>query len=325
MIRDESTSAPLPDPPRPDSNAWPSLPLDTWQDTLDTLHMWTQVVGKTRLALAPMVNHWWQVPLYLSARGLTTSRIPHGTRGFEVELDFLDHRLVVDTDDGARWAMPLEPRSVADFYGEYVAGLRALGLEVPIWPVPVEVEVAIPFSEDDRHHSYHPEAANRFWRALAQADRVLHQFRGRFLGKCSPVHFFWGSFDLACTRFSGRVAPEHPGGIPNLADRVAREAYSHECISAGWWPGTRGSSVAEPAFYAYIYPEPPGAADAPVRPADARYDDALREWVLPYERVRTADDPDREALEFFQSTYDAAADLGAWDRDRLERASTDGS
>jgi hypothetical protein len=299
---------------------WPALPLADWRDTCDTLHMWTQIVGKTRLALAPMVNHWWHVTLYVSARGLTTSRMPYGDRGFEVAFDFLAHVLTVDTDDGRRWSMELRPQSVARFYREYMAGLRSLGLDVRIWPHPVEVREAIPFPDDDRHASYDPEAAQRFWRALAQADRVLHEFRGRFLGKCSPVHFFWGSFDHACTRFSGRGAPSHPGGIPNLADRISREAYSHECMSVGWWPGTSETSVPDAAFYAYAYPEPTGYAEARIEPGDARYDQGFRLWVLPYDAVRTATDPDATVLAFLQSRYEAAADLGGWDRAALERA-----
>ncbi|MGH7501794.1 MAG: DUF5996 family protein [Longimicrobiales bacterium] len=298
---------------------WPALPLEDWRDTCETLHMWTQIVGKTRLSLAPMVNHWWQVPLYVSARGLTTSRIPHDEHGFEIEFDLVGHELTIAADDGARWSMKLEPRSVANFYDEYMAGLHGLGLDVRIWPHPVEVQEPIPFPEDETHQSYDAAAANRFWRALAQADRVLHEFRGRFIGKCSPVHFFWGGFDLACTRFSGRPAPVHPGGIPNLGDWVTRESYSHECISAGWWPGTAGGPVPEPAFYAYAYPEPAGFPEAPIRPASGKYDMTLREWVLPYDAARMSADPDTAVLDFLQSTYDAAANLGGWGRQTLER------
>ncbi len=306
--------------PAPGGEAWPPLPLEPWEDTRATLHMWTQVVGKTRLALAPMENHWWQVPLYVSARGLTTSRVPHGHGGFEVRFDFIAHELVVETDQGGRWSTGLAPRTVADFYREYLEGLGSLGIDVPLWPHPVEVERAIPFPEDDEHRAYDPDAAYRCWRALAQADRLLHAFRSGFLGKCSPVHFFWGSFDLACTRFSGRRAPEHPGGFPNLADWVTREAYSHECISAGWWPGSAGGPVAEPAFYAYAYPEPEGCARAPIRPASARYDADLHEWILPYAAVREAEDPDVLVTAFLESTYGAAADLGGWPRGALERS-----
>ncbi len=301
------------------SSAWPPLGLESWRGTFETLHMWSQIVGKTRLALAPGVNHWWHVPLYVSARGLTTTRVPYGEAGFEVEFDFTTHHLSIVTDRGVQWSTALRSRSVADFYHEYMAGLRTLGIEVDIWPRPVEVVEAIPFDQDEVHGTYDPEAAERFHGALAQADRVLHRFRGAFLGKCSPVHFFWGSFDLACTRFSGRPAPAHPGGIPNLADWVAREAYSHECISAGWWPGTSGSAVSEPAFYAYAYPEPAGCPEAPIQPAAGRYEWALREWILPYESVRQAEDPDDDAMAFFQSTYSAAAELGGWSRDVLER------
>ena len=304
---------------RPNST-WPALPLAEWNDTRDTLHMWTQIVGKTRLALAPMVNHWWQVPLYVSARGLTTSRIPYGTSGFSVELDFVEHSLQVQRDDGRSFAMALAPRSVADFYDKYMSGLRSVGIDVRFWPVPVEIADPIRFTNDETHGSYDRDAAHDFWRALAQAARVLEIFRGRFIGKSSPVHFFWGSFDLACTRFNGARAPEHPGGVPGLADWVTREAYSHACISAGWWPGAIGSPVAEPVFYAYAYPEPAGCPTAPIRPEAGYYHSVMHEWILPYEALRSASDPDAVALEFFQSTYEAAATLGEWDRAALERA-----
>jgi hypothetical protein len=302
--------------------AWPALALAQWNDTRDTLHMWTQIVGKTRLALAPMVNHWWQVPLYVSARGLTTSRIPYGSAGFAVELDFIDHQLEILRDDGRAWSMELAPRSVADFYDRYMSGLRSLDLDVHIWPVPVEVADGIRFTDDEKHASYDARAAHDFWRALAQASRVLGIFRGRFVGKCSPVHFFWGSFDLACTRFNGARAPQHPGGVPGLPDWITREAYSHACISAGWWPGAIGSPVAEPVFYAYAYPEPVGCPTAKIRPNAGSYHDVMHEWILPYEAVRTAADPDSMALDFFQSTYDAAATLGDWDRMSLEHSET---
>ncbi len=297
------------------SDQWPALPLAEWQDTKDTLHLWTQIIGKTRLALAPMVNHWWQVPLYVSARGLTTSAMPAGRRILEVEFDLVDHVLAMRTNDDER-LMALAPRSVADFYAEYTSILRDLKLRVHIWPHPVEVEVAIPFPDDETHAAYDAEHATRFWRGLAQADRVLSAFRGRFIGKCSPVHFFWGSFDLACTRFSGRAAPPHPGGIPHLADRVTRESYSHECSSAGWWPG---GGAYDASFYSYAYPEPSGCPTAPILPAAGRYDTTLHEWVLPYEAVRASANPDAALLDFWQSTYDAAASLGAWDRAALER------
>ncbi len=301
------------------ADAWPTLPLAPWQDTRDTLHLWTQIVGKTRLALAPMVNHWWNVPLYVSARGLTTSRIPYRGASFAVEFDFIDHELTVQLEDGRDWRTALAPRSVADFYRDYVAGLRSLDIDVRIWPVPVELANAIPFAEDETHASYDAAAAHRFWRALGQANRLLEVFRGRFVGKSSPVHFFWGSFDLACTRFNGARAPAHPGGVPGLADWVTREAYSHTCISAGWWPGTVGSPVAEPAFYAYAFAEPTGCPTAPIRPEVAYYHGDIHEWILPYASVRTAVDRDRAVLDFFQSTYEAAATLGEWDRAALER------
>ncbi len=276
------------------------------------------MVGKTRLALAPMTNHWWQVTLYLTARGLTTSPMPRGERNLEIEFDFVDHVLAVCTGDGAYRTMPLAPRTVADFHREYRSLLRSLDLDVRIWPVPVEMPDAVPFASDVAHASYDADAAQRCFRALTQADRVLKEFRGRFLGKCSPVHFWWGAFDLSCTRFSGRRAPPHPGGVPNLADRVTREAYSHECISAGWWPG--GGVLREPAFYAYAYAEPAGLPDAAISPREAYYHRELREFILPYEAVRAAARPDEMVLAFFQSTYDAAADLLGWDRVALERS-----
>ncbi|HEY8794586.1 MAG TPA: DUF5996 family protein [Gemmatimonadaceae bacterium] len=299
--------------------AWPPLPLREWSATRDTLHMWTQIVGKTRLALAPMVNHWWQVPLYVSARGLTTSWIPYGTSGFSVEFDFIDHKLEIQHDDGRTWSMALAPRSVADFYGAYMAGLRSLGLDVHIWPVPSEIANPVRFTQDETHASYDAAAAHDFWRALSQASRVLAIFRGRFIGKASPVHFFWGGFDLACTRFNGARAPQHPGGVPGFPDWAAREAYSHACISAGWWPGALGSPIEVPVFYAYAYPEPVGCPTAKIQPAAGYYHDVMHEWILPYDAVRAGADPDAAVLDFFQSTYEAAATLGAWDRAALER------
>jgi hypothetical protein len=299
------------------TNAWPELPRGSWRDTYATLHMWAQIVGKTRLALAPPENHWWQVAQYVTSRGLTTSPMPSGDRTFEVEFDFIDHKLTVATSDGARGALPLIPRSVAEFYAEYLKLLQSLGIQVKIWPVPVEVESSIRFPDDRVHASYDAEAASSLWRLLVQADRVLKRFRGRFLGKSSPVHFFWGGFDLAATRFSGRRAPLHPGGVPNVGNWVMQEAYSHEVSSAGFWPG-RGPT-AEPEFYAYAYPEPEGFRDYPVKPAAARYNQELGEFVLPYEAVRTARSPDETLLDFVQTTYAAAADLGRWDRAALER------
>lgn len=299
------------------TDAWPALPLDSWRDTYETLHMWTQIVGKTRLALAPMENHWWQVALYVTERGLTTSPIPSGDRTFAVDFDFLKHNLSITTSDGAARTLPLRPRSVADFYADYLESLRSLGLEVRIWPVPVEVENSIRFPDDRAHASYDADSAARLWRILTQADRVLKRFRGRFLGKASPVHFFWGGFDLAATRFSGRRAPLHPGGVPHVGDWVMHEAYSHEVSSLGFWPG-RGPRQ-EPLFYSYAYPEPEGFRSCQVGPTAARYDEELREFVLPYEAVRTAADPDQALLDFAQTTYAAAADLGGWDRAALER------
>lgn len=301
------------------TNPWPRLALAEWQETYANLHLRTQIVGKTRLALAPMQNHWWQVVLYVTARGLGTSPIPYGERTFEVELDLIDHQLVARTSDGAVGALPLRPEPLADFFEAYRELLRSLDIDLAIRPVPSEIADPIPFGDDRVHVAYDADAVTRCWRILVQTDRVLQAFRGRFLGKCSPVHFWWGAFDLACTRFSGRGAPRHPGGIPNLPDRVTREAYSHECISAGWWPGLAGGPVAEPAFYAYSYPEPPGCPEATVRPEAASYHLMLREWILPYEAVRSATHPDDVLLEFLESTYEAAAGLAGWDRAALER------
>ncbi|HET7275218.1 MAG TPA: DUF5996 family protein [Longimicrobiaceae bacterium] len=295
---------------------WPPLPLTEWQDTYATLHMMTQVVGKIRLACAPMVNHWWQVPLYVSARGLTTSAMPHGTRTFQIDFDLIDHILQVRVDDGGERDIALRPRPVAEFYHDVMEALRLLGVPVRIWSRPVEIEDPIPFDQDFQHTSYDADMVHRCWQVLRQADRALAEFRSGFVGKCSPVHFFWGSFDLAVTRFTGRRAPEHPGGIPNLGDWVTREAYSHECSSCGFWPGS--GPVPEPAFYAYAYPEPAGYGDYPVRPAEAYYSEEMREYILPYEAVRHARDPRGMLHDFFQSTYEAGAELGDWNRDELE-------
>jgi Family of unknown function (DUF5996) len=292
--------------------AWPALPLAEWQATRDTLQMWTQVAGKVRLALSPPLNHWWQVPLYVSARGLTTSPIPAGNGIFEIEFDFLEHVLRIVTSWDQSRAMALAPQTVAGFYKTFMGLLETLEIPVKIWPMPVEIPNPIRFDNDTVHASYDPVYANRFWRALASIDGVLKEFRGRFTGKASPVHFFWGSFDLAATRFSGRRAPERPG-----ADRITREAYSHEVISGGWWPG--GGDIQEALFYAYAAPEPAGFRDAPVRPAQAAYNSQLGEFLLPYEAVRTARDPRRALLEFLQSTYEAGATLGNWERAALER------
>jgi len=295
-------------------NAWPDLTLARWEDTRDTLHMWTQVVGKIRLALMPMVNQWWQVPLYVSARGLTTSLMHTGGRGLEIEFDFVDHVLDLRTTDGARRHVALEPRTVASFYEGTMAALEDMDLPVHINPRPQEVVDAIPFDEDDVHRSYDADAAERFWHALVQAHRVMYAFRARFIGKVSPVHFFWGGADLATTRFSGRRAPKHGGGVPNCPDWVQVLAYSHEVSSCGFWPG----GDEEGAFYAYAYPTPAGFEEWPVQPAEATYDTTLGEFLLSYRAVRTAPDPDELLLSFFQSTYEAAAELAHWDRAELE-------
>ena len=304
-----------------ETDAWPPLPLAQWRDTYATLHMWTQIVGKTRLALAPMENHWWQVALYVTPRGLTTSAMPFGNRTFAADFDFIDHQLYVRDSEGATGAVSLVPQSVAAFYAAWQNTLRALDIDVRITPVPVEVETAIPFAQDRAHAAYDAEAANRCWRILAQCDRVLKRFRGRFLGKASPVHFFWGGFDLAATRFSGRRAPPHPGGVPNCPNYVMVEAYSHECASCGFWPGSLLGlgPFHEPAFYAYAYPEPEGFGDRPVRPDGAYYHREMREFILPYDVLRRSPAPDEALLAFVQSAYEAAADLGRWDRAALER------
>ena len=297
------------------SETWPELPWHDWQPTVATLHMWTQIVGKVRMELAPPLNHWWHVPLYVSPRGLTTSPIPYGLRSFQVDFDFIDHRLLVTDSQGGSLSIPLEPKSVVTFYREFMAGLRSLGIDVRIGRRPVEVPDAIPFDVDETHASYDPAHAHALWQGLIQADRVMKAYQSGFAGKASPVHFFWGSFDLAATRFSGRGAPLHPGGAPNCATWVMQEAYSREEFSVGWWPS--GEPLG-PSFYAYAYPEPSGLNAAAARPAEASYDDHLGEFILPYDAVRAAEDPDAMALEFFQSTYEAGADLGRWDRAALE-------
>jgi len=295
---------------------WPALPFQEWQATAETLHMWTQIVGKVRLKLTPWINHSWHVTLYVTARGLTTSPIPHGVHTFEIRLDFVEHELRILKSDGAMRVIKLVPQSVAAFYHSVMDALNDLALPVKIDLMPNEIADPIPFDQDERHRSYDPEYANRFWRVLVQSDRVLQKFRSRFCGKCSPVHFFWGSFDLAVTRFSGRAAPPHPGGIPHLPDAITREAYSEEVSSVGFWPG----NVASPAaiYYSYVYPEPAGFAEAKVQPVVASYLAALHEFILPYDAVRTASSPDDVLLDFAQSTYDAASTLGKWDRAALE-------
>jgi hypothetical protein len=301
---------------RTQEELWPSLPLENWIGTCETLHLWTQIVGKIRLAQSPWINHSWHVTLYVTSRGLTTSPIPHGIRVFQIDFDFIDHSVVINTSEGATSHVALRPMSVAQFYRQLMAELMKLGLRVDIHPKPNEVAEPIRFDEDEVHASYDPEYAHRFWRILVQADRVFKQFRARFLGKCSPVHFFWGAPDLAVTRFSGRRAPPHPGGIPHLPDWVTREAYSHEVSSAGFWPG--GGPVAYPAFYSYAYPEPAGFSEAPVKPAAAFYSKELREFVLPYDAVRQAESRDEMLLDFLQTTYEAGANQGKWDRASLE-------
>ncbi len=296
-------------------NAWPKLPVAEWVDTRDTLQLMTQVVGKVRMVNTPLMSHWWNVVLYVSARGLTTGLIPHGDRAFSLEFDFIDHQLVVLTTNGERRTVPLRPGPVADFYRDVMAVLDELGLSTEIWPMPVEIPDAIPFDTDRRHVAYDGEQAHRFWLALVQMNRVFEQFRSRYIGKVSPVHFFWGALDLAVTRFSGRTAPKHPGGAPNCGPHVMWEAYSHEVSSAGYWPGPDGEGV----FYSYAYPEPTGYRDGSVSPEQATFDETLGEFTLPYTAVREADDPDAVLLDFLQSTYVVAADLGGWDRDALER------
>jgi hypothetical protein len=301
----------------PDKEAWPALPLDAWKDTYATLHLWTQIVGKVRMVQTPPVNHSWHVALYVTARGLTTSPISYGTDTFQIDFDFIDHRLRIETQDGRRAGFALEPQSVATFYRRFMAEMNGLGFRVAVYMKPNEVAEPIAFDRDETHAAYDAEYAQRFWRILLQSARVFGSFRSRFIGKSSPVHFFWGAPDLAVTRFSGRTAPEHPGGVPNLPDRVAREAYSHEVSSAGFWPG--GGPIEYAAFYSYAYPEPAGFAQAKVRPAGAFYSNDLREFILPYDEVRRSPTPDETLLEFLQTTYEAGANLGKWNRAALER------
>jgi len=299
------------------TDTWPDLPLAAWSETCETLHRWTQIVGKVRMASTPLVNHWWNVTFYVTARGLTTSAVPHGARTFEVTFDFIEHRLRIETSDGSSESIALVPMSVADFHAEVTGRLRRLDIDVHIWTMPSEIENAVPFDEDRVHAHYDAGYAQRFWRALLHADRVFNIFRGRFIGKASPVHFFWGSFDLAVTRFSGRTAPPLTGTSPNVAAWVMREAYSHEVSSCGFWPGNGG--YGRPAFYVYAYPEPPGYGDTRLRTAEAFYDGGLGQFILPYDAVRRSPDPDALLLSFLQETYAAAADLAGWDRQALER------
>ncbi len=294
---------------------WPALPYAAWAETYETLHLWTQVVGKIRLAQTPWQNHSWHVALYVTTRGLTTSPIPYGGRSFEIRFDFVEHALDITVSDGAARRLPLRPQSVSQFYRETRAALADLGIAVEIVEGPCEIANALPFSQDHGHASYDAASANRFWRVLLQVDRVMKQFRTGFVGKCSPVHFFWGSFDIAVTRFSGRTAPRFPGKAPGLAAEVMQEAYSHEVSSAGFWPGGNGVDA---SFYSYAYPEPPGFRNVPVLPKDAFFSEKLGEFLLPYESVRNASDPDAALLAFLQSTYEAAATAAQWDRAALE-------
>jgi hypothetical protein len=294
-------------------NSWPELPLAAWQDTYATLHMWTQIVGKVRLALSPIINHWWEVALYVNARGLTTSAIPYGDEIFEIQFDFIDHKLAIQTSWGSSKSLSLKPQSVADFYAGFMSALHSLGIDVKIWPMPVELPDPVRFENDRQHASYDPEYASRFWHILVICENIFQEFRARFIGKDSPVHFFWGSFDLCVTRFSGRRAPERPG-----ADRITREAYSHEVISAGFWPG--GSGVEGPAFYAYAAPEPASLAEQHIEPAKAFYHPQLKEFLLMYDDLRQSPSPRLALLSFLQSTYEAGARLANWNRRELEKA-----
>ncbi len=291
----------------------PALPFDSWKDTLATLHMWTQVVGKLRLKLCPLVNHFWNVTFYLTARGMTTEAMPYDSGTVEVRFDFIDHKLLIETDQGRTAEIALKPQSVAEFYTKFMAAIANLGVTTKIWTMPCEVPNPTPFEQDQAHASYDPEAVNKFWRITVWVDQVFQEFRAEFIGKASPVHFFWGSFDLAVTRFSGRPAPERPG-----ADPITREAYSHEVSSAGFWPG--GGDIKGPAFYSYAAPEPPGFAEQKVRPQAAYYHPQMKEFLLMYDDVRSATSPKAALMEFLESTYDAAANLGKWDRKALERS-----
>jgi hypothetical protein len=307
------------------NNDWPALPLAEWEKTYATLHMWSQIVGKVRLALTPVVNHWWNVTLYLTPRGLTTSVMHYQDKALEIQFDFIKHQLIFNCDNGVTAAMALVPCSVADFYRKFQTTLGELGIEVKIWPVPSEVENPIRFDQDIQNNSYDAEFSTRLWRILLQSDQVFNEFRARFIGKCSPVHFFWGSFDLAVTRFSGKRAPAKEG-----ADPITREAYSHEVISHGFWPGRRASGAVEPekagisslsapAFYSYAAPEPAGFDKARIIPQQAFYNSELKEWILLYDDVRNASSPEQTLLDFMQSTYEAGANLAGWDREELER------
>ena len=294
---------------------FPSLPSKSWQETSTTLHLWTQVIGKIRMSLTPLINHWWNVTLYVTSRGLTTSPIPYETRSFQIDFDFIAHELCISTSDGQRSAFALKPFSVAEFYQKTIHSLASLDIKVKIWTMPQEISNPIRFEEDTKHAAYDPEYVHRFWQILVQTNRIFTQFRSRFIGKVSPTHFFWGSFDLALTRFSGRIAPKHPGAA-GVADLITHEAYSHEVSSCGFWPGGGG---VEPFFYSYAYPEPEGFKDYPIKPEAAYYHQDIQEFVLPLEALRLSDSPEEILLSFLQSTYEAAAVLGKWDREALER------
>jgi len=295
------------------ADSWPDLPLEAWQSTYATLHLWTQIVGKVRMALSPRINHWWEVSFYVNARGLTTSAIPYGEGTFEIQFDFIGHRLEIQTSWGSAKTLPLRAQSVSEFYAEFMAALRSLGIAVKIWTMPCELPNPVRFEADTQHASYDPEYAQRFWKILVQSEKIFQEFRARFIGKCSPVHFFWGSFDLCVTRFSGRRAPERPG-----ADSITREAYSHEVISAGFWPG--GGDIKGAAFYTYAAPEPAGYAEQKVKPAAAFYHPQMKEFLLMYDDLRNDASPRKALLDFLQSTYEAAANLAKWERKELERA-----
>jgi Family of unknown function (DUF5996) len=301
------------------NDAWPPLPLSPWADTYATLHMWTQIVGKIRLRASAPINHSWHTTLYVTARGLTTSVMPCGSRAFQIDFDFIDHALLIQVNNGATARIRLGPQATAAFYRQVMEALHKFGIDLRIYAKPNEVMDPIPFAQDEVHRAYDMAAVERLWRLLLQCDRVFKLFRSRFIGKCSPVHLFWGALDLAVTRFSGRPAPQHPGGVPNLPDRITREAYSHEVASSGFWPGSPGSAVDYPAFYSYAYPEPEGYKDARVRPEQAFYSADMKEFILPYDVVRDASNPDEVLLDFLQSTYEAAADLARWHRKALER------
>ena len=309
--------SPQQDRPNRTTGQWPPLPQSAWSDTCATLQLWMQIVGKVRLALTPAINHTWNVTLYPTVRGLTTAPMPFGNRILQIDFDFIDHLLTVETSDGERRTIPLKPMTVAAFYRQVMDALESLGCPVRIWPVPCEIAQPIPFEQDQIHSAYDPEFARRFWHILLQTTRVFTAFRARFIGKVSPVHLFWGALDLACTRFSGRTAPEHPS-MPGLPDRVTRDAYSHEVSSCGFWPGAPGI---EAFFYSYAYPEPPGYREYAISPAEASFNPSFGEFVLPYEDLRRSPDPDEALLAFLQSTYDAAANCAYWDRAALEVAS----